>query len=634
MDTLPPELIHHLVSFLRHRDIVRLQLVSQRLLLITRDNNLWRNRCYERSPAEKTRQEHESIFPVSSLPAVGEARTSDRVVERQGPSQSSFHGVSNRRRRAIANWDRSYSQEKINWYQEYISRHGPISIGWLQQPVEAEGEGKVKREVLGMGLLKTSATRGWPNGHLVVAPLDDRSVCLWDVTTADHSLTGMGKGRAITRSRPGLLASGTNSTAQSLHRSDNNANSHGAGIVECVSVDSLRKRAYFAVDNWLSEVDLETLQIVAETRYPSAISALSDVQCPVPLTVGTNNSLHIHDGRLGILYDSSCPSEAKCEMSPQIPSVERLFSNGNKGSSKRYPEYAQLLASGPVSIVHLADPERSWDNTNIYVAGRFPSILNYDRRFFPRVQGTIHSGARLSSLTFLPHALLRSGQNNQGFTSNGEQQVQSSSQIRTPVNKTLIACGEYKGKGSLELYGLEGGPMDPSESNFGISQNKSYQNRQTASSSKLLSVVNHGTRLLFSDGDGTLKWMERDGSTEVRRWNINQGQIAEPGGLFAPASNASNGDVVRKILTNGEMSNARVHDDELLLWTGERIALLNFANKPDFADGQFGETVDSDDEALRLGEERLYGQSMRKALERQADEVRFVQGLGLGTDRL
>src|ERR1035438_8772484 len=37
------------------------------------------------------------------------------------------------------------------------------------------------------------------------------------------------------------------------------------------------------------------------------------------------------------------------------------------------------------------------------------------------------------------------------------------------------------------------------------------KNRQTSSNSKLLSVSNHGTRIVFSDGGGNIKWVEGNG---------------------------------------------------------------------------------------------------------------------------
>jgi hypothetical protein len=60
------------------------------------------------------------------------------------------------------------------------------------------------------------------------------------------------------------------------------------------------------------------------------------------------------------------------------------------------------------------------------------------------------------------------------------------------------------------------------------------------------------------------------------------------------------------------------------------VALLNFSNKPRFAADSFEEEAKSAEEAIKDREERIYGQTMKRALEMQADEVRFVSGLGLG----
>lgn len=70
----------------------------------------------------------------------------------------------------------------------------------------------------------------------------------------------------------------------------------------------------------------------------------------------------------------------------------------------------------------------------------------------------------------------------------------------------------------------------------------------------------------------------------------------------------------------------------MLLWTGEKIGVLGFKRKPRFAfddeleEGQSADGVESGEGF----EERDYNRMMRRALERQANEVRFVRGLGLG----
>jgi hypothetical protein len=75
---------------------------------------------------------------------------------------------------------------------------------------------------------------------------------------------------------------------------------------------------------------------------------------------------------------------------------------------------------------------------------------------------------------------------------------------------TVVAAGEYNSKGSLELYGVTQSDHRAARGPI-IDETTSLKNRQTVSCAKVLSVVSHGTRILFSDGNGFLKWFERDG---------------------------------------------------------------------------------------------------------------------------
>jgi hypothetical protein len=203
----------------------------------------------------------------------------------------------------------------------------------------------------------------------------------------------------------------------------------------------------------------------------------------------------------------------------------------------------------------------------------------------------------------------------------------------------MLAAAEYKGKGSLELYGLP--RVEP------------YQNRQTASASKLLSVAPHGGRIVFSDGDGNLKWVERDGFSHVRTFNINDATPAAIGsaqdaseyGIFSSTASEmpGQGDIVQKILpthpvtsTNTGSAGADINQSNLLLWTGDgAIGLLGFGHSNPLGESEdWHDAVESQTESVeqraREDAERQYGMAMRRALERNADEVRFVRGLGMG----
>ena len=524
------------------------------------------------------------------------------------------------RTRLLANWDPSYPEEKVDWYGEYVARHAPLSMSWLQQPTFTDSP-QEKQDIKGIGLYSDN------DSSIIVAPLDDGGVCLWDIGYSGTK--DVSRGAICGRSKSGLLPVTTTGPKALGPR----ARLIDTGTVECVSVDNARQKAYIAVARGLNEVDLNTLQISAYQAFPYSIAALSDMTAATPLTVGTMQSLHLYDPRqLGQgAHDS--PGHERLDMiasfpaSPrQVDSFSRLFSGDS------IPEYAPLFHPGPLSILHLS-PHRSLDASSgeIYVAGRFPSLLFYDRRTFPRLRSTFHSGARLCSLASLPYSfhslevdLMRQNQLS----------VRAVQETKEQPGDTLIACGEYKGKGSLELYGLSPdrySSSGPLSHQAGSGQTSTYKNRVSASSSKLLSVSTHGTRLVLSDGDGQVRWLERDGSTLVRRWNINDfGSLAYDGRSFGPTS----GDVALKLLpTNANIANGRVDRDEILVWTGERIGLMGFVPEPRFG-GKGGEAwderVESAEEAIKQREERIYGETMRRALERQADEVRWVTGLGLG----
>ena len=601
---------------------------------IARDSELWRNRCFEDSYSEIARRWRgvQASIP-SAAPDPNILEIQRRVVEltttsnSQDVANAESNGESSKKEsvpnpnmervRAMANWDPSYSGEQVDWYGEYIARHAPLSMSWLQQPrIEGSTTGRT-REMRGIGLHHGN------NGHRVVAPLDDGSVCVWDLGW-DHERDDFNRSRrgaVIARSKAGLLSISGGKRNPGQDPSLSKTKMTSTGVVECVSVDNFRNKAYFAVQSGLNEVDLETLQVSHHEQYPFSISALSEVSFPTPLTVGTTLSLHLHDPRRS---SNPCWSKDGCEdrvdtvaQFPTAPYFRDDFYRLLSGDTP--PEYASLFQPGPLAIHHV--PAKSAGE--IYVAGRFPSLLVYDRRYFPTLQKTIHSGARLCSLASLPylwesreHSLIR--QNRISF--------QHGHELKSLPGNTLIACGEYNGKGSLELYGL---PLEGISPPTYSQQDLIYKNRVNASRTKLLSVAAHGTRLVVSDGDGQIRWMERDGSSLVRRWNLNQAvEREEISGIFH--LEAGRGDVARKLLpTNGNLDSGHLDRDELLVWTGERIGVLAFKSKAKFEEEDWEEMMGAEEKAKRR-EERIYGQTMRRALERQADEVRFVRGLGMG----
>jgi len=500
---------------------------------------------------------------------------------------NAHHVIRRQRDRALANWEPGFPGEKINYYEEYIHRHANVNINWIDLPNRSGIDRRETREATGIGILSNA---GSGSQHLI-SPLDDGSICIWDVTS--RSTTGNG-GRA---NLVGQTTSGLLSGRAQPHKSHTIMTETGA--VECVSINNSSSKGYFAVQDVLQEVDLETLQVSSTKKYPFPITALSTCQPGTPLTVGTHSTVHLHDSR---------------EATKASSSVELI------GGS--IDSHATLSQPGPLSILNQAS------DSSIWVAGRFTSLLHYDIRRFPRLLGTIHSGARIACLTSLEHPFIPR------TLRNLDTPIASLRSARGISGTTLLVAAEYKGKGSLELH-------DPSG-------RQSYQNRQTASASKLLSVVPHGGRIVFSDGDGNLRWMERDATTLVRQYNINSDLPKEDvtaGGIFSSTGSEipGQGDIVQKILPlrthDGPDPSSRpdIPNESLLLWSGDgRLGCLSFGGQnPLKPDDSWHDAVEeqaiSAEERAKEDAERQYDLRMRRALERNADEVRFVRGLGMAS---
>lgn len=612
MDALPDEVVLNILSYLHHPSLVTLQSVSRRFLILARDTELWKTLCFEHSRSEALRRRQHLLGlqetriaelrnAVSALP--GSDLTAWEAAQLQGSSQGRVASDPEaearlQRLRALANWEPGYAAEGLDYYEEYVQRHAAVQVGWLELPKATEG---AVREATGVGTIVDKDGRA----RAVVAPLDDGSIGIWDVRgRSTSSPTGRG-GKMLGRSAPGLLTSkAPDATAQ------NRTIMTETGAIECVSIDNDTQKGYFAVQDMLHVVDLNTLQLSSTKQYPFPVTTLSSSRAPTkPLVVGTNWTIHLHDPR-----DSAFSSSA--------------FVAGGELIGGSVYSHATLTQPGPLSILSTEGDDSIW------VAGRFTSMLSYSSRYFPRLLGTMHSGARIASLSHLPYPLVPRSLDLLRNPSAGIHQL---AEAKRAPGTTLLAAAEYKGKGSLELYGLPGGHM--------------YQNRQTASASKLLSIAPHGGKIVFSDGDGNLKWVERDGFSHVRTFNINDSIAANtPGQTDASAygiwsSTASEmpgqGDIVQKILPTHPVTSATtssrssdrsdVNQNNLLLWTGDgRLGMLGFGHGNPL--GEMADTPDtgSVEERAREDAERQYGMAMRRALERNADEVRFVRGLGMG----
>ncbi|KAH8204024.1 hypothetical protein TruAng_001835 [Truncatella angustata] len=599
-ESLPNEILLEILSFL-----------SQRLLRVCRDSVFWRLRCHEESTFLESFKRRRSLrFSDEDETLVSAVLSSQNGgPDTTNTPRTSRKAVENERVRILANWDPSFDGESVNWYNEYIQRRGAIAVSWFEQPQIRDGDMKDAIEVKGTALFRPSQNT---DVLYAVAPLDDGSVCLWDV-----------KGNGETRRKPGSILS---KSQEGLLRLDSPSLSFRSrmtsiGITECVSVDSSRNRAFFAVQSHLVEVDLQTLQIVAQQPYEWPITTMSTAHPTIPLTIGTFHGIHLHDSRVG--------TKIKRDRNERLDVFDRVKSPDLSlvMDPSPLPPYAPLTQSGPLSILHMEQPSsKELISDDIFVAGRFASVLHYDRRMFPAIKGSIHSGARLCSLASLPYPFSCLDSD---LRRHGELSVDQVNKVKSATGgRTLIAGGEYNTKGSLEIYGLA---EDQGNDDYNLIQKSTMKNRQTASAAKLLSVINHGARIVYSDGDGYLKWMERDGFTEVRRHKIGHGEKVAHRSLFA--SMPGSDEIARKMLSTRtkEMgTNGDVNNDDIVFWTGEKLGLVSFSSQPGFSSEDFEDDTRTPEEIKTEKEAHLYNERMRLALERQANDVRYVRHLGAG----
>ncbi|OJD15921.1 hypothetical protein AJ78_03864 [Emergomyces pasteurianus Ep9510] len=597
-------------------ELSALQCVSRRLFEICCDNSIWRQHCYE--AANHKLQDHTALFTTHNTGgAVDVLLTGGTGTGNISESSEPFHAdsdvVSDKRTGPLSNsasqWDPSYRGEEVNWYSEYIARNAPISVQWLQEPYAAgmkdEEDVIIQREVKGMGIMKD---HNYGGSDKIIGPLDDGTLCLWDLNRSTISERST-RGKIIGISARGAL------TTDSLRRADAGSSSKATNldfisIGECVSVDSFRQTAYVAVGNILNEVDLSTLQVVSQQKYPWSIFALSqETEYSAPLTVATTRNLNLYDPR----FCGPGPDSRICCPAPP--------DNG---------KYIPLFQPIPLSVLHTPLPNIN----SIALAGRFSAILLYDRRKLSSLLSTAHSGARICSLAAVPTC----------------PRPYSIARPELQDNHTIVAAGEYKGRGSLEMFSIA------TPHNIGDYQTQQRSllvkdsiclNRQSASGSKLLSVAAHGTRLVFSDANGYIKWVERDGRTEVRRWNLSQDSKyrRRRRGTASPSPSSSHdpeycrwaaeyatggSDIVRKILPAGYTD---VLDDELLIWTGDRIGRLRFSSKAGRDWDNEAEIYEEKMKSIKREEDdkmAMYAEAVLQSMKTHQQELTWMGDFGTG----
>ena len=697
----------HCIPGLDPTDIVTVQSVNRKFLALGRDVGLWRVLCFERSYAKTKRRAYARLW--GEVEGKGEMRQAEETQEgvEKGGGRVLGKGFDSRIR-ALVNWDPSYPDEKIDFYGEYIRRHADISTMWFKGARNAAGMGVLYDEESGVA-------------RKVLAPLEDGSMGMWECECpGPNDRSGLGfnygigdgarQGDMIAKSIPGLLLTPGNSNTPGGSEQQIRAAMTASTAAELVSIDNKRLRGYVAVQNVVNEIDLATMSLVSRNEYPFRVMALSEAKACLPITVGTSRTLHLLDTRYrnpGANSDNSTSlSLGRSNNITHKPAPIRATTRplASMNSFIGYEESAGALPGpDPLSILHLPRSAGNfYDSDDIWVAGRFKSILKYDRRFFPRLSGSIYSGASVSSICALPYPLIPPDLNLIEYPHVPIGAIQAA---KSTSGLTLIAAGEYKQKGSLELFGINSSTVTTAAARSSVRTsgkgsdgdrigegNRVVRNCVNASNSKLLSVAAHGASIAYSDGSGYIRWMERDAFTPVRKYEVDLAGLSscyddhhrrchhsypsynheqqyshhlvrreEERERGSPPSRESQrdeaeGDIVKRLLPTLQLESSSMssssssrsgslwpNQNDLVIWTGEgHLGLVGFGkgrlrNDEDPLNNDDGFNCDdldhrarSAEEQARFQNERMYGKAMRQALERQADEVSFMRGLGLG----
>ncbi len=236
------------LSDLEPRQIPRLQLVSRKLQKLCLDDELWKRSCFNVSPWYAHLQSRRGanlaflgltsdghdVQDVACSPE-GPARTGPQSVP---PTDDTKHRKW-RKTQDMANWDPTFPTERVSWYDEYLQRYGPACISWLQTPRIRDREVEAIVESRGLALYNPEGGDDGDGTTLAVSPLDDGSVCLWDIKGTRGK-----QGSIIGRSKPDILFI-DGPSGQNQRRSKR----IDTGVTECVSVNHQNNRAFFAVQS-------------------------------------------------------------------------------------------------------------------------------------------------------------------------------------------------------------------------------------------------------------------------------------------------------------------------------------------------------------------------------------------------
>ena len=138
-----------------------------------------------------------------------------------------------------------------------MARKAPIQISWFQQSRNIDIQGY--SEARGAALYSPP---GSSSSSSVVAPCDDGSLCLWDMSG------DLGRiGRIIARSRPGILGVPGRTASHYIN----------PGVTESISIDGVGRRAYVACQSRKSTILICSITFCGQPLYKFHTLSLSQI---------------------------------------------------------------------------------------------------------------------------------------------------------------------------------------------------------------------------------------------------------------------------------------------------------------------------------------------------------------------
>ena len=412
----------------------------------------------------------------------------------------------------------------IDWKAEYIARKADICVHWLEDPC-----GKTNGPTPDV---KSVSPCNY--GQSLITAFGDGSIGIYNIPNY------------FQRAKTKTVSLAARSKPSTLHKEDS---PYEIGTyTENISVDDFDHRTYVAWGSTVTGVDNVSLAQVSISKYIRPVTAMSSFRPRTSTTVATSSGLYLHDPR-----NRSDPRLVTDTISHGLPDILAILHRGSH---------------------------------TVHVAGRFPSIVTYDRRFMSRVHSTIWTGARtVQSLAEVPPS------------------------IQCPQG-AILAAGACKGRkpAILELH-----PVDATSfTNDDIPSKYSPRIDLAAPISRsLLYAVPHGNRIVHSDVQGRLTWRERGRGTSSK---VRHCEPAQP--------NSVQSATVRKIMLLGN----DLHDPraDLALWdTDQAVCVAGFGAR------RFGEDFSEQEDHEGEIEATKYRDRMRKALQQNAEDIRFMTRLGL-----